>query len=75
LPNTAIENAEKLADKLVVSVHDYYCSQRIKTTLSICLAKAFQGQSIADVISNVEEALYTAKSQGRNRFSVYQGKE
>jgi diguanylate cyclase (GGDEF)-like protein/PAS domain S-box-containing protein len=75
LPNTAIENAEKLADKLVVSVHDYYCSQRIKTTLSIGLAKAFQGQSIADVISNVDEALYTAKSQGRNRFSVYQGKE
>ena len=54
----------KICNGKVVSEY----GQDIKITASIGLARGAQGKTFTDIYNKVDEALYKAKSQGRNRL-------
>jgi len=81
LPETAIEDAEKVAEKLRDNIsstaftHDrdsYYITASFGIA-DMTPAKDKFGKN--ELISFADEALYTAKKKGRNRVVVYTGKK
>lgn len=72
LPNTSLEAARKLAEKLRASIElspTTWESQRIQTTVSIGLASttAAQAHDFDHLYHVADKALYQAKEKGRNR--------
>ncbi|TXT40322.1 MAG: hypothetical protein FD135_1396 [Comamonadaceae bacterium] len=72
LPNTSLEAARKLAEKLranLASTPTPWENQRIATTVSIGLASttAAQARDFDHLYTAADQALYQAKAKGRNR--------
>ncbi len=72
LPNTGIEGAEKLADKIRHTIASHYLvteKGEIQITISIGVS-ALSGHdtSLDDILSRADKALYRAKENGRNRI-------
>ncbi|UTH74660.1 sensor domain-containing diguanylate cyclase [Chromobacterium sp. IIBBL 290-4] len=70
LPETGLANAAQLADKLrdKIASHDFPVVGR--KTASFGVAEARPGEDIKELIARVDQALYLAKNQGRNRVEV-----
>jgi diguanylate cyclase (GGDEF)-like protein len=72
LPNTGIEGAEKLAEKIRHSIAGHYLvteKGEIQITISIGVsALSEQDASLDDILSRADKALYLAKENGRNRI-------
>ncbi len=74
LPNTGIEGAEKLADKIRQTIANHYLvteKGEIQITISIGVsALNKQDTSLDDILSRADKALYRAKENGRNRIET-----
>jgi two-component system cell cycle response regulator len=73
MPNTRIADALKFCERLRKKIQDTpvrFDSQKIRFTVSIGLAQfsAQSDESAADLIRRVDDGLYDAKKQGRNRI-------
>lgn len=67
LPHTAAENAVKLAEKvrLLVAAHAFPLDGTI--TVSLGAAEISPGDTLDTLVKKADDALYTAKAEGRNR--------
>ncbi len=65
-PNTDLNKAANLAERLRVAVENYKFSVETKITISAGVAE-FRGQSLDDLINEADKKLYIAKNKGRNR--------
>lgn len=71
LPNTTIEGAKVVADKLRQKIEEafvYWQDNIIRFTASVGAAQAF---SVDEAITLADKGLYKAKSEGRNRVCIY----
>ena len=70
LPNTSLENAFVVAERIRGTIADFKCTvenQIIQTTVSIGIASyGHQENDINQIIKRADQALYRAKSRGRN---------
>ncbi len=73
-PNTPKNNARIAAEKLRKEVESHkfkYKDREFKVTISIGVAEYEDGDSMESLIAKADEALYRAKSAGKNRVEVY----
>ncbi|MBT0587621.1 GGDEF domain-containing protein [Alteromonas oceanisediminis] len=70
LPDTGLENAHELAEKIRLSIHESPVWQNqhpIKVALSIGVAEVNKDTSIDQAVNLADKHLYMAKHEGRNR--------
>jgi diguanylate cyclase (GGDEF)-like protein len=65
-PDTSLENAIGLAEKLRRALETNEWPKKIKVTASFGVAQLMQNESPTDFIARADKALYVAKAQGRN---------
>ena len=65
-PDTTLENALGLAEKLRRCIEESEWPKGIKTTASFGVAQQMADESPTDFIGRADKALYVAKAQGRN---------
>jgi diguanylate cyclase len=73
LPETGIEGAESVAQKIhqSVSMTEFRVNKPgIRVTISLGVSEYNQGQTTFECIANVERALQMAKQSGKNRYCV-----
>ncbi len=76
LPNTTLQQAQNVADRIATEMADRPCrwlQADITATFSIGLCEYKGHASAAEFIQAADEALYLAKSQGKNRVTVSAG--
>jgi diguanylate cyclase (GGDEF)-like protein len=68
LPETRLDEAFRMAERVRISVEKigFHALPDLATTVSIGVAEFRQGESIAQTVARADEALYLAKSGGRN---------
>lgn len=74
LPDTNIEQAKILADRLIKRVRGYNfltSKTTLKVTISIGLTEYSPDESIDLIIEHADSALYEAKENGRNNVKIY----
>ena len=76
LPSTTLENAKLIGEnirKLIEELEIDYDNKRIKVTISMGITETSGDTDLElqDFINNADKALYTAKSEGRNRIEVF----
>jgi diguanylate cyclase (GGDEF)-like protein len=74
LPETSIDEAVMLAERVRLSIEKLGFSEisgDLLLTVSIGVAEFCTGESIAQTVARADEALYMAKSRGRNRVICY----
>ena len=69
LPETRIDKAEKLAEKLrkIVENHDF---DGLSITISLGVTELKENDNISSLMGRVDKLLYKAKENGRNQVSV-----
>ena len=79
LPDTAVENAEMMAERLRKAVQDLNISHAASVTADVCTLSLGvhtcvpeKGASREQLLQKADAALYQSKQQGRNQFTVYQ---
>jgi diguanylate cyclase (GGDEF)-like protein len=77
MPETTIHEALALAERVRVSIEKmgFSAMPDLVTTVSIGVAQFRMGESIAQTVARADEALYLAKSGGRNRVVDYNDAE
>jgi len=70
LPNTKLDDAEKIATKLLKKVEEHKFEPVDKITISIGLAEKKGNESWDDLFIRADELLYKSKTEGRNRVSI-----
>ncbi len=66
LPQTSLETANVLAEKLREKVAEYNFSDKLDVTCSFGVAQYHNMESISDFLKHVDDALYRAKGAGKN---------
>ena len=67
MPNSTLENASLLAEKLRLCVASFSFSQVGMKTASFGVATFHEGDDEKSMMVRVDEALYRAKENGRNQ--------
>lgn len=71
LPNTLLEEAAALAERIREATgHIRFEQSELRLTASFGVTAAQPGETMAEVLSRADEAMYQSKSQGRDRVSV-----
>jgi diguanylate cyclase (GGDEF)-like protein len=74
MPGSASAGASRIAERIRERIATYAPGDRrlarLRLTASIGLAMSFAESSAADVLERADQALYTAKHQGKNRVST-----
>lgn len=68
LPETSLENASKLANRLLDTIQKMKLDPPVEVTISQGLAGYEQGETTNALIERADNNLYMAKNSGRNRF-------
>lgn len=68
LPNTFLADAEKVASSLVDSVRNHEFKEIGKITISVGVGEFNSDSSFGDNFKQIDDALYQAKSSGRDRY-------
>ncbi|MGL6042085.1 MAG: GGDEF domain-containing protein [Deefgea sp.] len=69
-PNTQLDQAARLAEKLRASVANAQWPSSIMLTCSCGVATRAQGEEFSSLIARADAALYKAKDNGRNRVEL-----
>lgn len=69
LPNTAIDDAVSLAERVRMNIKNTEFKNGVHITVSGGIAE-FHGESVDELIKNADTLLYKAKANGRNRFET-----
>ena len=76
LPETGGPGAEAFAERLreLIEGHAFVASRgkpiRLTTSIGVSSFPGFGVESVEDLLANADQALYRAKSDGRNRVRV-----
>jgi diguanylate cyclase (GGDEF)-like protein len=74
LPETKIDEAKELAERIRIGLMEHqFCqsqSLELKVTCSIGVAQLKPDQSQSELLQIADEALYKAKSMGRNKVAL-----
>ncbi len=75
LPNTSLEGAYKVGEKLRKAVEqnpiELRNGEKLKITVSIGISSFRNHKSLEDIIREADIALYGAKKKGKNRVEIY----
>ncbi len=74
-PQTSIDNAIVVAEKIRESISSHNFEDVKKVTCSIGVARYLEKDTPKDIINNADMALYEAKNSGKNKVVVYQKTE
>ncbi len=69
MPNTTIENAEQISQRVRRKVQEYDFTTVGKLTISLGLVKLESDESAATLFKRLDDMLYFSKDSGRNRLS------
>lgn len=72
-PNTSAQQAFQLAEKIRLRVAECPCLDIGQVTISVGVAEYDFEETIHDLIKRCDEAMYQAKSTGRNKSVIAQG--
>ncbi len=81
LPETSLEEAQRIADKIRVTVEKINIKNSVKNesigniTISLGVASYTQGESMTEFVARADSALYQSKHAGRNRVSIAPAKK
>lgn len=67
LPNTKLENAYQLAEKIRTTIESHTFASKESVTISIGLAEYTEGESELEILKRADTMLYKAKHLGRNK--------
>ncbi len=70
VPETALDNARELAEKIRNLIASYPFELSRPITISLGLAQLLRGDTFDSFIRRVDDALYRAKRQGKNRVEA-----
>lgn len=70
-PNTNLQEAVHIAEKIRIGISELKFSNDIKQTISVGVARYHQYEDAEQWISCADVALYNAKKQGKNRIVYY----
>ena len=76
LPETGAQGAEAFAERVreLIEAHGFVASRgtpiRLTTSIGVSAFPGFGVESVEDLLANADQALYRAKSDGRNRVRV-----
>jgi diguanylate cyclase (GGDEF)-like protein len=70
LPNTSVEEAYISAEKLRTSVQENVFTEKGAVTVSIGVGSFLLNESVDELLSRIDAALYDAKNKGRNRVCL-----
>jgi diguanylate cyclase len=76
LPETSLEEAQRIADKIRATVEKISIKNSLKNesianiTISLGVASYTQGESMTEFVARADSALYQSKNTGRNRVSI-----
>jgi len=74
LPDTAASSAMLLAERVRQAIEEMHCAElgpSVVITVSIGVAEYRPGESVTQAVGRADEALYLAKSAGRNRVACH----
>ena len=69
-PSTDLDTAKQFAEELRAGVYDHSFNHSNDLSCSIGLAQYDDQESASDLIRRADQALYRAKSKGRNRVEL-----
>lgn len=67
LPETNLENAINVAEKIRFNIENYNFKDIVKATVSLGVTEMKKGENFYTAFKRADEALYMAKNKGRNR--------
>ena len=70
VPQTGVDAARTVAEKLRALVADHRFEKAGRVTLSFGVTAYTRPEDVEETIKRVDEALYAAKNNGRNRVEV-----
>jgi diguanylate cyclase (GGDEF)-like protein len=70
LPETGLERAEALAQRIKEEIENYKFKKIVKVTVSFGVAQFKKDDSEDTLIKRADDALYKAKNKGRNRVEI-----
>ncbi len=70
LPNTNLEQAESVANKLRVTVEETELALDSQVTISLGMGEYHRGESKDSWFKRCDDALYLAKDSGRNNLKL-----
>ena len=70
LPETGMERAEALAQRIKEEIENYKFKKTVKVTVSFGVAQFKKDDSENTLIKRADDALYKAKNKGRNRVEI-----
>ena len=68
LPETSMDSAKALAERIRVAVANLNIKDKVKVTCSIGIATLKEEETIFELIQKSDECVYQAKEQGRNQI-------
>ena len=71
LPDTGLNGANRCAERIRQAVADKVFGDFYELTVSIGVAEYNRNESVSQLLSRADEALYMAKEKGRNRVEVH----
>jgi diguanylate cyclase (GGDEF)-like protein len=74
LPDTPAASARVLAERVRLAIEHMRCAElgpNVVVTVSIGVAECIPGESISQAVGRADEALYMAKSAGRNQVACH----
>jgi len=71
LPNTNLERAVSIADKLRRRIHSYRFSNDLEVTASFGVTQLEEEDDVVRFVMKADKALYTAKKNGKNRVESF----
>ena len=67
LPNSALQGAERVAERVRRIIYEQAFREIYTISVSVGVAQYQQGETIPQLLTRTDDALYQAKSDGRNR--------
>ncbi|HIQ25873.1 MAG TPA: GGDEF domain-containing protein [Aquifex aeolicus] len=70
LPNTDLNGAQKVAEKLRKTLENRIFKNGIKVTASFGITEVVKGEELEETLLRLNKALYKAKEEGKNRIKI-----
>jgi len=70
LPNTGVEGAVRCAERLCKSIGSRPFMSKYAVTVSVGVATYVEGETVPELLSRADAALYEAKEEGRNQVRL-----
>jgi diguanylate cyclase (GGDEF)-like protein len=69
-PETSLPTAQTIAEKICTAVREYQFAQGLGITLSIGVSEIQSGETLKEILVEVDRKMYLAKQKGRDRVEL-----